>query len=131
MLSIKCRGVAVVLLLQALASASAFFPPPKNSPSIKTSDLSKSGLGGFDLIAKTNKKFIEGSAPPSPKAGAVVAKKVPIKKVVASSSPPKMVAVAKNGMKTNKAASVVSKSVGKGAKTTNNDEATPWFKKLF
>ena len=83
--------MAVVLLLQALASASGFMPPPKNSPSIKTSDLSKSGLGGFDLIAKTNKKFIEGSTSPSPppKAGVVVAKKVPIKKVVATSPPPK------------------------------------------
>jgi hypothetical protein len=92
MLPIRCRrGVAVVLLLQALASASGFMPPPKNSPSIKTSDLSKSGLGGFDLIAKTNKKFIEGSTSPSPppKAGVVVAKKVPIKKVVATSPPPK------------------------------------------
>ena len=116
--------------MQALASASAFFPPPKNSPSIKTSDLSKSGLGGFDLIAKTNKKFIDGSAPPPPKGGVVVAKKVPIKKVVAS-PPPKKVAAAKSGTKTNKAVSVVSKNVGKGARTTNNDEATPWFKKLF
>jgi hypothetical protein len=27
--------------------------------SIKPADLSKSGLGGFDLISKTNKKFME------------------------------------------------------------------------
>ncbi len=124
--------MAVVLLLQALASASAFFPPPKNSPSIKTSDLSKSGLGGFDLIAKTNKKFIEGSTPPPPKAGVVVAKKVPIKKVAAAGPPPKKaLAVAKSGIKTNKVASAVGKSVGKGAKSADTDEATPWFKKLF
>ncbi|KAL3810846.1 hypothetical protein ACHAXA_007501 [Cyclostephanos tholiformis] len=126
MFSIKC-GAAVVLLLQALTSASAFFPPPKNSPSIKTSDLSKSGLGGFDLIAKTNKKFIEISAPTT-KGGVVVSKKAAIKKVVAS-PPPKKVTVAKSGLTASKPA--VTKNVGKGSKTSNNEDATPWFKKLF
>ena len=150
MLSIRCsRGVAVVLLLQALASASGFMPPPKNSPSIKTSDLSKSGLGGFDLIAKTNKKFIEGSVPPPPKAGAVVAKKAPIKKVVDISPPPKkalavvpqkkvqvvprknVAVVAKGGTKANvttprKDGGKVGKSGTKSGDVASDPTETPW-----
>ncbi|KAL3810840.1 hypothetical protein ACHAXA_007495 [Cyclostephanos tholiformis] len=142
---------AVVLLLQALASASAFMPPPKNSPSIKTTDLSKSGLGGFDVIAKTNKKFIEGSAP-IPKGGVIGAKKVvtspppkkvtvvapskkvaavaPPKKVAAVASPKKVAVVTKGDMKNNVAS--VGKDARKGAKSprsadeTSDPTKTPW-----
>ena len=165
MFSTKC-GVAVVLLLQVLASASAFISPtastggvkfsrdvlptsttaasPRHHPriagdtrcyanqkladqSIKPLDLRRSGLGGFDLISGTNKKFASGSAPAK---GGVIAKKSPPKVV---SSPPKKVTLAalpkkitasKGGTKTNKA--YVSKNVGKAAKTTSNvEEADP------
>lgn len=149
MFSIKFR-TAVVLLLQVLASASAFIPPSAShganprlfagdtrryanqklaDQNIKPSDLSKAGLGGFDLISKTNKKFMEGSGA-SAKGGVVVAsKKAPPPTKVGSPSQKKVTA-AKGGIKTNKA-TTVSKDVGKVSKSTSNDEATPWFKKLF
>ena len=151
MFSIKF-SIAVVLLLQVLASASAFIPssasPSLNTrfagdtrryanqkladQNIKPSDLSKAGLGGFDLISKTNKKFMEGSGA-SAKGGvvAVVAKKAPPPPKSVASSPPKKVAAAKGGIKTNKATTTVSKDVKKVSKSTSTDEATPWFKKLF
>jgi hypothetical protein len=149
MFSTKFR-TAVVLLLQVLASASAFIPPSAShganprlfagdtrryanqklaDQNIKPSDLSKAGLGGFDLISKTNKKFMEGSGA-SAKGGVVVAsKKAPPPTKVGSPSQKKVTA-AKGGIKTNKA-TTVSKDVGKISKSTSNDEATPWFKKLF
>lgn len=56
--------------------------------SIKPADLSKAGLGGFDLIFKTNKKFVEitsGSAA----ASTTSAKKSTVKMTNRSNAVPK------------------------------------------
>jgi len=157
MFSIKC-GVAVVLLLQVLASTSAFISTASTGgvksthaavdtrwyanqkladQSLKPSDLSRSGLGGFDLIARTtNKKFASGSAPAK---GGVVAKKSSPKvvsslpKKVTVVAPPKKITASKGGIKTNMAP--LSKDLGKSAKSTSNDEESdpatiPWSRIL-
>ena len=156
MFSIKF-STAVVLLSQVLASASAFIPPSAShsttnprllfagdtrryanqklaDQSIKPSDLSKAGLGGFDLISKTNKKFMEGSSGASAKEGGVVvvvaSKKAPPPTKVVSPPQKKVTAATKGGIKTNKV-TAVSKDAGKVSKSTSDDELTPWFKKLF
>ena len=159
MFSIKC-GVAVVLLLQVLASTSAFISTASTGgvkssraavdtrcyanqkladQSIKPSDLSRSGLGGFDLIARTtNKKFATGSGS-APAKGGVVAKKSPPKvvssppKKVTVVAPPKKITASKGGIKTNMAP--LSKNIGKAAKSTSNDEESdpttiPWSRIL-
>ena len=159
MFSIKC-GVAVVLLLQVLASTSAFISTASTGgvkssraavdtrcyanqkladQSLKPSDLSRSRPGGFDLIARTtNKKFASGSAPAK---GGVGAKKSPPKpKVIGSPpkkvtvvAPPKKITTSKGGIKTNMAP--LSKNLGKSAKSTSNDEESdpttiPWSRML-
>lgn len=182
MFSIKC-SIAAILLLQTLASASAFMPPsngaatssgravlppppasttaspPSTHPrivagdtrntrryanqkltdqSIKPADLSKSGLGGFDVIARANKKMMEGYAQQpanaSKKVGVVVsARKAPPPKVVVAKNVPTKVA-AKSPPPKKVAASVVvgKKNVGKVIKGVKNDDAasdptkTPW-----
>ena len=158
MFSIKC-GVAVVLLLQVLASTSAFISTASTGgvkssraavdtrcyanqkladQSIKPSDLSRSGLGGFDLIARTtNKKFASGSGSAPAKGGVVAKKSLP--KVVSSPpkkvtvvAPPQKITASKGGIKT---IAPLSKNLGKAAKTTSNDEESdptkiPWSRIL-
>jgi hypothetical protein len=62
--------------------------------SIKPADLSKAGLGGFDLISKTNKKFMEitsgsSAASTSPKKVIVPVKKSTVKMTNKSNVVPK------------------------------------------
>ena len=63
--------------------------------SIKPADLSKAGLGGFDLISNTNKKFMEitsgssAAASTSPKKINVPAKKSTVKMTNKSNVVPK------------------------------------------
>ena len=110
-------GVAfVVVLLQSLTSSAfistgasfsrsstSVIPPTTRrhanqkmaDQSIKPADLSKAGLGGFDLISNTNKKFMEitsgSSAAPStsPKKVIVPAKKSTVKMTNKSNVVPK------------------------------------------
>jgi hypothetical protein len=78
--------------------------------SIKPADLSKSGLGGFDLISKTNKKFMEITT------GSTAA---------ASTTPPKKVIVPpKKSTVTNKSNTVPKKPMKKETKVV----ATAAFK---